>query len=398
MKKNSHAHPASMAFRFVLMMGIVNLFADMTYEGGGSVNGTFLGSLGATAGLISIIAGLGEFLGYSLRSVSGYIADRTGKHWPVTFIGYSINLLAVPAMALAPSWQAAAALILAERIGRAIRKPTVEAMLSYSTGKLGKGWVYALNTAMDETGATLGPLLMGLVLFMKGNYRTGYALLLISSLLALASLVAARMVFPLPERLEEGGEKAARAKGFAKGYWLYMIAGAFFAAGLMSFEFISYHLSSRGTVTEHWIPVFLAISTGMGVIASLVLGRLYDKLGIGVVVAAVCLSALFSPLVFMGGFWVALVGLVLWGIGYATQDTLLKALIASVLPEGRRNLAFGLFYLGYGGGWLVGSVIAGLLYEHSRTALIVFSVAVQLASVPFLILAARAGRRAAENR
>ena len=150
----------SPAFRFVLTMGIVNLFADMTYEGGASINGPFLATLGASAAAISIVAGVGEFLGYSLRSVAGYVADRTGRHWVVTFLGYGINLLAVPAMALAPSWQLAAAFILAERIGRALRKPTVEAMLSYSTGKHGKGWVYAVNTAMDETGATLGPLLM----------------------------------------------------------------------------------------------------------------------------------------------------------------------------------------------------------------------------------------------
>src|SRR5262245_51132573 len=152
--------PGSAAFRFVLTMGVVNLFADITYEGGASINGQFLGSLGASAAAISIIAGTGECLGYGLRSVSGSIADKTGKYWPITFVGYVINLLAVPAMALAGSWQVAAALVLAERIGRAIRKPTVEAMLSYSTGKHGKGWAYAVNTALDETGATIGPLLM----------------------------------------------------------------------------------------------------------------------------------------------------------------------------------------------------------------------------------------------
>lgn len=372
-------------------MGIVNLFADTTYEGGASINGLFLGSLGASAAAISIIAGVGEFFGYSLRSVSGYIADKTGKHWPVTFVGYSINLLAVPAMALAPSWQAAAALVLAERIGRAIRKPTVDAMLSYSTGKLGKGWVYAVNTALDETGATIGPLLMALVLFLNGNYRTAYSWLLVSSTLALFSLAAARLVFPLPSRLEERGEEAARSTEFTAGYWLYMVAGALFAAGLMSFEFISYHLSSTGTITEQWIPIVLALSTGTGVVASLILGRLYDRIGIRVVVGAVCLSALFPPLIFLGGFWVALAGMLLWGIGYATQDTLLKALIAGVLPQGRRNFAFGVFYLGYGGGWLAGSVMAGLLYQYSRMGLILFSVSVQLASTSFFLMAARIG-------
>ncbi len=384
----------SLAFRFVLTMGIVNLFADVTYEGGASINGPFLGTLGASAAIVSIVAGFGEFLGYSLRSVSGYVADRTGRHWPVTMTGYVINLLAVPAMALAPSWPVAAALILAERIGRAIRKPTVEAMLSYSTGKHGKGWVYAVNTALDETGATIGPLLIALVLFLRGgeSYRAGYSLLLISALLALASLVRARRGFPLPSRLEEGGPRTASATGFTRAYWLYMVAGSCFAAGLMSFELISYHLSRSGIVTQQWIPIFLAASTVVAVVATLTLGRLYDKVGIAAVVSAVVVTCLFSPLVFLGGFAVALLGLLLWGVGYATQDTLLKALIASVLPEGRRNLAFGVFYLGYGGGWLIGGIVTGVLYEQSRLALIIFAVVVQLASIPFFILGARADR------
>jgi Major Facilitator Superfamily. len=383
---------ASSAFRFVLTMGLVNLFADMTYEGGASINGQFLGSLGASAAAVSIIAGAGEFLGYSLRSVSGYVADRSGKHWPITLIGYTINLLAVPAMALAGTWHAAGAFILAERIGRALRKPTVEAMLSYSTGKHGSGWVYGVNTALDETGATLGPLLMALVLFLGADYRGGYRLLLVSSLVALAALVAARIEFPVPSDLESGGPSTAHAKGFTTSYWLYMVAGAFFAAGLMSFEFVAYHLSTTRTVAAPMLPILLALSTAGAVVASLVLGKAYDRVGIAAVVVAVVLTSLFSPLVFFGGFWVVLAGLMLWGIGYATQDTLLKVLIASVLPEGRRNLAFGVFYLGYGGGWLLGSVTTGLLYERSRLALVVFAVLAQLTSLPFFALAARATR------
>src|SRR6202167_2207684 len=193
----------SVAFRFVLTMGVVNLFADITYEGGGSINGPFLGTLGASAALISIVAGLGEFLGYSLRAVAGHVADRTGKYWPISFVGYAINLLAVPAMALAGSWQIAALLMLAERVGRAIRKPTIETMLSYTTAKFGRGWVFAVNTALDETGATLGPLLMAAILFFRGSYPMAYAMLLISSLLALASLIVARICIPVPADLSE---------------------------------------------------------------------------------------------------------------------------------------------------------------------------------------------------
>ena len=366
-------------------MGVVNLFADMTYEGGASINGPFLGSLGASAAAISIVAGLGEFLGYSIRSISGYISDKSGKHWLLTFLGYAINLLSVPALALAPNWSVAAALVLTERIGRAIRKPTVESMLSYTTSELGKGWVYALNSALDETGATLGPLLIALVLLMKGNFRTAYAVLLASAILALVSLTVARVSFPTPSDLERG--RTASATGFTASYWLYMLAGSLFAAGLMSFEFISYHLSSSNIVTGYWIPLVLALSTGMGVLASLFLGKLYDRSGMRIVIGAVVVSSLFSPLVFLGGFSVALVGMLLWGIGYATQDTLLKAVIAGVLPEGRRNLAFGLFYTAYGSGWLLGSIAVGLLYERSRMLLIVFSMASQLASLPAFLIA-----------
>ena len=376
------------AFRFVLTMGVVNLFADVTYEGGGGINGAFLGSLGASAAAISIIAGAGEFLGYTLRSVAGYAADRTGRHWLITFIGYAINLLAVPAMALAGNWQAAAALVFAERIGRALRKPTVEAMLSYTTARYGRGWVYAVNSALDETGATLGPLLVAAVLFFRGSYRAAYAALLISSALALAALILARVRFPLPSRLEERATTAPVA-GFTAAYWLFMLAGTCFATGLLSYELISYHLTSTKMTTEVGAPVLLAFATGGGVAANLVIGRTYDRFGLPVVLVAVTLSALFAPLMFMGNFAMVIAAMPLLGIGYAVQDTLLKAIVAGVLPQERRSLAFGLFYAGYGCGWLIGSVAMGLLYERSRVALVCVAVLAQLASLPVFWLAHR---------
>lgn len=381
---------SSPAFNFVLTMGVVNLFGDMTYEGGGAINGQFMATLGASAAVVSITAGLGEFLGYSLRPLAGYIADGTGRYWLITFIGYTINLLAVPAMAFTGNWQVAAFLILAERIGRAIRKPTVEAMLSYTTGKHGKGWVYAVNTALDETGATLGPLIMALVLLLHGDYRTGYALLLISSVLALGALTVARINFPVPSRLEE--RRTAPAGGFSRSYWLYMVAAACFAAGLISYELVAYHLATAKVVTEQWIPGFLAFSTGCGVIASLVLGKLYDRAPLPTLLVAVVLSSLFSPFAFYGDLPWVLAGMVFWGIGYATQDTLFKAVVAGLLPEGKRNLAFGLFYSAYGAGWLIGSVATGLLYERSRVALVAFAVLAQLISLPLFVIAKRQER------
>ena len=387
MNKKLASLSVSAAFRFVFVMGIVNLFGDVTYEGGAAINGQFLGALGASAAAISIIAGLGEFLGYSLRLAAGYIADRTGRYWLVTAIGYLINTLAVPAMALAGSWQVAGALVLAERIGRAIRKPTVEAMLSYTTGSLGRGWVYALNTALDEIGATIGPLVVAVVLFMHGDFRTAYSVLLISTVLTLASLAAARVGFPTPSDLEK--KPTATAKGFTRAYWVYMGGGVLFAAGLMSYELIAYHLSRVGIVSGAWIPVLLAFATGSGVIANLILGRLYDRFGSPVLLAATFFSALFAPLVFQESIAAVMVAMVLWGVGYAVQDTLLKAVVAGLLPEHRRSFAFGLFYTGYGFGWLFGSIAIGLLYEQSQTALVIFVVVAQLASVPVFYVAHR---------
>lgn len=377
----------SAALRFVVMMGVVNLFGDLTYEGGASINGQFLGSLGATAAAIGIIAGAGEFVGYALRLVSGLVADRAGKVWPITFVGYVINLLAVPAMALAHHWWIAGVLILAERIGRAIRKPTVEAMLSYTTERLGKGWAYAINTALDETGAMLGPIVIALALFAGADYRDGYKLLLISSILAIAALVVARKGFPLPERLEQA--RTVHTRGFGRAYWLFMVGGACFGAGLLSFELVTFHLASTRMVTGPWLPLLLALSTGFGVVASLVLGKLYDRVGYPIVFGAMIASAAFAPLAFSSERTLVIIAMLPWGIGYAVQDTLMKAIVAGLLPEGRRNLAFGLFYAGYGLGWLIGSTTTGLLYGHSRLALVAFCVITQLAAVPLFVLASR---------
>lgn len=380
-KKNSFAK--ANAFKFVLILGLVNLFSDATYEGASSINGPFLGTLGASATIIGVIAGLGEFLGYSLRFISGFLGDKTGRYWFITFIGYSVNLLAVPALYFVGSWQIAGILIIAERVGRAIRKPTVEAMLSYTTGHLGRGWVYAVNNALDQLGATIGPLIIAMALFFNGSYKIGYAILLLPALLALITLTFAYKFFPNPSKLEAG--PTAKLKNFSLSYWLYMAGGACIGAGLVSFELISFHFSKIKIASEVWIPLFFSIAMAVDAVASLILGKLFDRFGIAIAIVAFFLSSLFAPFVFLGGFSLAMVGIVLWGIGFGAQDTLLKAIIAGLLPEGRRNLAFGLFYTGYGFGWLIGSTITGLLYDQSLVMLVLFSMLAQLVALPFFI-------------
>src|SRR5215469_13573442 len=199
----SNQEVAKIAFRFVLTVGIVNLFADMTYEGARANVGPFLGTLGASAAIVGFVAGTGELLGYCLRSVSGYLADKTHKYWAVIFLGYFINMLAVPALALAGNWPLAAALVVAERTGRAIRRPSVEAMLSHAGKSIGHGWVFGLNEALDQTGATLGPLITAFVLYRHGDYRHAFSVLLISALLCLAVLLVAWLLHRRPHEMDD---------------------------------------------------------------------------------------------------------------------------------------------------------------------------------------------------
>jgi MFS family permease len=376
----------SRGFRFILNMGVVDFFGDTTYSGGASMNGLFLGSLGASPAFISIAGGMSEFLNYLTRGLSGYIGDRIRRHWLLVFAGYVFNLLAVPAVALAGQWQVAAGLIVIQGLGRGARKPIVEAMLSHTVAEHGRGWVYGVHNALDYAGRTVGPLVVALVLFTNGSIRIGYALLLIPALLGLVSLSIARSRYPAPEELEE--QPTATEEGFTPGYWLYLAAGACFAAGLMNFELISFHLSKSG-ISAPVVPLFLALATTIGAFASLGLGRLYDRIGTLVVLASVFAAAMFSPFVFLLPIYFAFLGMMLWGIGQTTQDMLLKSVVAGILPKGRRNLAFGLYYAGYGVGWAVGSVAAGLLYEQSHVALVILAMGIQLASLPLFMLARR---------
>ena len=178
------------ALRFVVIIGIVNLFADFTYEGGRGVVGAFLGQLGASGAAVGAIAGGGELAGYAIRSVSGVIADRTGFYWLDVWVGYAINVLCVPALALAGSWPAAAGLLIGERIGRGIRKPVTSAMLSEAGRSLGSGRVFGINEALDQTGATLGPLAVAFAL-ARGGFHLGFGMLIVPALLTLAFLLVA---------------------------------------------------------------------------------------------------------------------------------------------------------------------------------------------------------------
>jgi predicted MFS family arabinose efflux permease len=375
------------ALRFVIAIGIVSLFADMTYEGARGITGQFLFTLGASATVVGFVAGFGELAGYCLRSISGYLADKTHKYWAFMFVGYAINLLAVPALALAHNWPLAAALMIAERAGRAIRRPSVHAMLAHAGSRIGTGWAFGLHEFLDQTGATIGPLITAVVLYLHGGYPEAFAALLITALLSLASLAAARIAYPSPHELEERKPTVLQTKGFSRAYWLYAVAGMCIAAGFADFSLVAFHFQKTNTVPQSLIPVFYSAAMVTGAFASLLFGKLLDQIGQPIVLLAFLLGALFAPCVFLGGFALALVGMILWGLGLGAQDSLLKAVLVGVIPSDKRSTAFGVFDTFFGVAWFAGSAAMGLLYDKSILAVVIFSVALQLAALPFFLFA-----------
>jgi predicted MFS family arabinose efflux permease len=389
MPNNQPKQMAKLAFRFVLIIGIVNMFADMTYEGGRSIAGPFLGSLGASATVVGVVAGLGELLGYSFRSVSGYFADRTHRYWFFATLGYAVNLFAVPALALAGNWPLAAALVVAERTGRAIRKPSVDTMLSFAGKSIGRGWVFGLNEGLDQAGAAISPLIVALVLYLKGGYRTGFAVLVIPGLLCLATLIVARLLHPTPHEMEQEAADFSEVKVFPKAFWIFVGAGALIAAGFADFSLISFHFQKASTVSQLDVPLFYSLAMGAGALSNLVFGRLFDRIGFTIVFIAFLLGAMFAPFVFLGTFWLALLGMAVWGIGMGAQNSLLKAILTDVTPVNKRSTGFGLFYTAYGVAWFLGSATMGFLYERSIVSLIILSIVLQLAALPVLFWGAK---------
>ena len=372
------------ALKFVLLIGVVSFFADFTYEGARSVTGPFLGVLGATGTIVGIVAGLGELLGYGLRLVSGSLSERTHKFWPITLLGYLIQMAAVPLLALAGSWQLAALLIIVERVGKAIRNPPRDVMLSHAAREIGYGWGFGVHEALDQFGALCGPLVVAAVLAHRGNYRVAFAVLVVPAVITYSTLIVARLLYPRPEELE-AKPPDVHAKGLPRIFWIYLAGAALVAAGFADFQLIAYHFAKANAVTDIWIPVMYSVAMAVSGLGSLLFGRMFDRVGIGVLVPLTLVSAPFAPLVFLGGFWPMIVGSALWGLGMGVHESIVPAAVATMVPAQRRPSAYGLFTAGYGIAWFIGSALMGILYDHSITGVVLFCLALQLAAIPLFL-------------
>ncbi|OGO58863.1 MAG: MFS transporter [Chloroflexi bacterium RBG_19FT_COMBO_47_15] len=374
----------------IILLGIVSLFGDVTYEGARSVAGPYLATLGATASVVGLVAGIGEFVGYGLRLASGYFADRTKAYWLLTFVGYGL-LLSIPLLAFAGHWQLAAVLIILERIGKAIRSPARDTMLSYAAKGVGRGWGFAVHEALDQIGAVIGPLVFSLVFLFGGGYREGFTLLWIPALLTLVVLAIARKKVPSPQELEGPGEvsKPVDRGKLPRVFWFYTLFTFVSVAGFANFQLISYHLHVQSIVPDAQIPIVYAIAMGIDALAALLVGKTYDRIGLISLIAVPLLTLPIPFLAFSDSYNLVVVSIILWGAVMGMQETIMRAAIADLTPVERRGFAYGVFNAAYGASWFLGSALMGLLYEHSINYLVLFAVVMELISIPLFFLVRR---------
>jgi MFS family permease len=376
---------ASPALKFVVLVGVMSFFADFTYEGSRSIVGQYLGLLGAGALAIAVITGFGEFLGYAIRLVSGRGADRTGRYWPITIGGYVLQLSVVPLLALAGTWQVAALLIVLERVGRAIRNPPRDAMLSHAAKEMGYGWGFGLHEALDQFGAMFGPLAVALVLAVsQHDYKLAFAALAVPTVVMWSLLIVARLLYPRPQELEAGPAHVT-TEGLPRVFWLYLAGAALIAAGFADFPVMAFHFQQAGTVSSTLTAVFYAVAMATSGTGSLLFGRLFDRAGIGILIPLTLVAALYAPLVFLGGFWPSLVGVSLWGLGMGVHESIIPAAVAPMVRPNRRASAYGLFTAAYGISWFAGSTIIGALFGVSLGVVVAFAVVTQLAAIPLIL-------------
>jgi len=391
-KQDTHnRNPKNLALEFILLFGLVSALGDITYETGRGISGPYLAFLGASAATIGLVSGFGEFLGYALRLVSGYLASRTRAYWVATYIGYGL-LLSIPLLAFTNRWEIAVVLLILERIGKAIRSPAKDTMLSHASYQIGRGWGFAVHEALDQIGAVIGPLIFTVAFLKRDSFRDGFNVLWIPAILTMVALVVARLRVPAPEKLENTivSQYPQRMQGNSKlprVFWIYALFTFLCVAGFANFQIISYHWVSRSVVTVEQISILYAVAMGVDALAALVVGKAYDKIGFKTLFIIPFVTLPLPFLAFSHQYILAIVSAVVWGLVMAVHETIMRASVADLVPMERRAFAYGIFNTIYGTAWFVSGAALGLLYDFSGILLIIYVVVIEIAALlvfPFI--------------
>jgi len=390
------------ALRLILLFGVISLLGDIIYEGARGVNGPYLKTLGASAAIVGLVAGIGELLGYLIRLVSGYFSDKTRAHWFFTIFGYSF-LMVIPMLALTGIWQFAAIFMVLERIGKGLRSPAKDTILSQATKQVGTGFGFAIVEFMDQIGATVGPLIFTFFFMSIGpgdksiiDYQHGYSLMWFPFVVLMMVLFAAFFMVKNPEELENDIVKKPQPDRITRTFWLYCIFTFVTTLGFLNFAIIGYHLKANAIVTDAQIPLLYALAMAVDAVIGLVIGKWYDRLkvrfdnehaGLLLLIILPVLTALIPLFALSPGLPIIITGVILWGIVMGTHETIMKAGIADITSIRKRGTGYGIFNMLYGVAIFIGSASAGFLYDYSVTLLIILMVVVELAALPvFFVL------------
>jgi MFS-type transporter involved in bile tolerance (Atg22 family) len=373
-----------LAYRFIILFGIISALGDITYEGARSVTGPYLHSLGANAIAIGLVTGLGEFLGYALRIASGYWVDRSRSYWLITYIGYAL-LLSVPLLAFTGYWQLAALLFILERVGKAIRSPGKDTMLSFATKRIGTGYGFGLHEAIDQAGAFIGPLLLTISFSLTSSYRDGFMWTSIPVLLLLGILSYLRIKVPDPEAMEMSLSKEAKTTNvnttMPGAFWWYIGFAFISTVGFVNFPLLSLHMSRYHVVSPTWIPVLYALAMGIHAIVALWVGKHYDRGGFKVLLWIPLLNIPVVLLGFTNKSWLIVIAVICLGAIMGIQETIMRAAIADLIPVYMRGRAYAIFNITLGLAMLLGSSMMGWMYEAYYVIIPGFVVVTQLVAV-----------------
>ncbi|MCX7883942.1 MAG: MFS transporter [Caloramator sp.] len=376
------------ALKFIFLFGLISALGDVTYEGARSVYGNYLGFLGASALTIGVITGFGEFLGYAVRLISGYFVDKTGKSWAAAILGYGL-LIAVPLLSIAGNWKIAAIFIILERLGKAIRNPGKDTMLSHATKHIGTGVGFGISEALDQIGAIIGPLIFTMALSFYGSYKHGFQIMWIPAVLTVLVVLYTRLKFPKPSSLEEdiqtnlnkNNDKVNTNGILSNSFWYYLLFIFLSLLGFANFPIISYHLMTKKILNEAIIPTLYAVAMGIDGLFAIFIGKYYDKKGFKTLMLIPVLSI---PIVFLGfsnNAVLAVISIALWGCVMSIHETLIKAAIADSVPIKSRGRAYGIFNTVYGISMLFGSTIMGFLYDLSIFYIYIFTIIIEILAI-----------------
>lgn len=395
----SATRTAPTAWQVVWWFGLVSLAADMVYEGARSMYGPLLAALGASAVVVGLVTGAGEAMALVMRLVFGPYADRSGRYWALTIVGYGLTAVCVPLLWFAPRVGAAgiafaATLILLERLGKAVRSPSKSALLAHAAGAVGRGRGFGIHKALDQVGAFAGPLLVAAVTAAVSIW-TGMAVLAVPGAVAMVLLVVLRLRVPDMAVYDDSAGSApepARAwladavgVGLPPVFFQYAVAAALTTGALVTYGIIGYHLVRDDLVPVAAVPLVYATAMGVEAVAALLVGWAYDRTGSRVLLVVPVLVALVPALALGGSLWLVVAGVVVWGVAQGVQDSTIKAVVADLVPAPRRATAYGVFAGIQGALAIAGGAAAGWLYERSLPALVVAVAVTQVVALVLLV-------------